>query len=153
MRLFKILAVVILSLVVCTAYAADKEMKVGFVYVSPIGDAGYSYAHDVGRQAVEAMPGVTTSYVEAVPEGPDSERVMLNMARKGYDVIFDDRNERAGFKFKDAELIGFPINVIIGARGLKEGTVELKNRQTNEKITIKKEDVMVEVEKMVKTIF
>jgi len=88
MRLFKILAVVILSLVVCTAYAADKEMKVGFVYVSPIGDAGYSYAHDVGRQAVEAMPGVTTSYVEAVPEGPDSERVMLNMARKGYDVIF-----------------------------------------------------------------
>jgi basic membrane protein A len=71
-----------------TAYGADKEMKVGFVYVSPIGDAGYSYSHDVGRQAVEAMPGVMTSYVEAVPEGPDSERVILNMARKGFDVIF-----------------------------------------------------------------
>jgi basic membrane protein A len=63
-------------------------MKVGFVYVSPIGDAGYSYAHDVGRQAVEALDGVTTSYVESVPEGPDAERVMLNMARKGFDVIF-----------------------------------------------------------------
>lgn len=65
-----------------------KEMQVGFVYVSPIGDAGYSFAHDLGRQAVEAMDGVTTSYVESVPEGADSERVIQNMARKGYDVIF-----------------------------------------------------------------
>ena len=70
------------------AKAEVKEYQVGFVYVSPIGDAGWSYAHDKGRLAVEAMEGVTTSYVEAVPEGPDSERVMLNMARKGYDVIF-----------------------------------------------------------------
>ena len=68
--------------------AGAKEIKVGFVYVSPIGDAGWSYAHDQGRKAVAAMDGVTTSYVEAVPEGPDSERVMLNMARKNYDVIF-----------------------------------------------------------------
>ena len=65
-----------------------EEFQVGFVYVSPIGDAGWSYAHDKGRLAVEAMDGVTTSYVESVPEGPDSERVMLNMARKGFDVIF-----------------------------------------------------------------
>lgn len=89
MRLMKAVLALMLSLgVVCTAYAADKEVKVGFIYVSPTGDAGWSYAHDVGRQAVEAMDGVTASYVEAVPEGPDSERVMLNMARKGYDVIF-----------------------------------------------------------------
>ncbi|MBG0777782.1 MAG: BMP family ABC transporter substrate-binding protein [Desulfovibrionaceae bacterium] len=64
------------------------ETKVGFIYVSPIGDAGWSYAHDLGRKAVEAMDGVTTSYVEAVPEGPDAERVITNMARKGYKVIF-----------------------------------------------------------------
>ncbi len=88
MRLLKALIVAMLSLGFCTASFAAKEMKVGFVYVSPIGDAGYSYAHDVGRQAVEAMDGVITSYVESVPEGPDSERVILNMARKGYDVIF-----------------------------------------------------------------
>lgn len=88
MKMLKAAMVIALSLFMSTANAADKEMKVGFVYVSPIGDAGYSYAHDVGRQAVEAMDGVTTSYVESVPEGPDSERVVLNMARKGYDVIF-----------------------------------------------------------------
>jgi basic membrane protein A len=70
------------------AFAADSPMKVGFVYVSPIGDAGWSYAHDLGRQSIEAMDGVTTSFVEDVPEGPDSERVMLNMARKNYNLIF-----------------------------------------------------------------
>ena len=68
--------------------AAAKEMQVGFIYVSPVGDAGWSYAHDLGRLTVEAMDGVTTGYVEAVAEGPDSERVMLNMARKGYDLVF-----------------------------------------------------------------
>jgi basic membrane protein A len=77
----------LLALWLGTAVAADKEMKVGFIYVSPVGDAGWSYAHDVGRQAIEAMDGVTTSYVEAVPEGPDSERVMMNMARKDFDII------------------------------------------------------------------
>ena len=70
------------------ASAADTPMKVGFVYVSPIGDAGWSYAHDQGRLSIEAMDGVTTSFVEAVSEGPDSERVMLNMARKNYNLIF-----------------------------------------------------------------
>ncbi|PHR25987.1 MAG: BMP family ABC transporter substrate-binding protein [Desulfotalea sp.] len=86
--MLKAVLVLTLSLFISTANAGEKEMKVGFVYVSPIGDAGYSYAHDVGRQAVEAMEGVTTSYVESVSEGPDSGRVILNMARKGYDVIF-----------------------------------------------------------------
>ena len=53
---------VVLVVVFCAAvaFAAQKEMKVGFVYVSPIGDAGWSYAHDVGRNAVEAMDGKGT---------------------------------------------------------------------------------------------
>jgi len=48
-----------------TLPAAEKELKVGFVYVSPIGDAGWSYAHDLGRQHIAALPGVQTAYVEA----------------------------------------------------------------------------------------
>ncbi len=88
MHLKKILAAAVLSLGLCFSQASAEDMEVGFVYVSPIGDAGWSYAHDLGRQEVEKMDGVKTSYVEAVAEGPDSERVMLNMARKGYDVIF-----------------------------------------------------------------
>lgn len=68
--------------------ATAKDLKVGFVYVSPVGDAGWSYAHNQGRMAVEAMESVTTSFVESVKEGPDSERVIQNMARKGFDIIF-----------------------------------------------------------------
>jgi basic membrane protein A len=88
MRRALIVVLLVLGVALSPAGAADKEMQVGFIYVSPIGDAGWSYAHDVGRKAVEELPGVKTSYVEAVPEGPDSERVMLNMARKGFDVVF-----------------------------------------------------------------
>ena len=59
--------------------------SVGFVYVGPIGDGGWTYAHDLGRKALEAA-GHETSYVESVPEG-DSERVIRKMARK-HDIVF-----------------------------------------------------------------
>ncbi len=65
-----------------------EELKVGFIYVSPVGDAGWSYSHDLGRQAIEEMDGVTTSFVESVPEGPDAERVIANMARKNFGLVF-----------------------------------------------------------------
>ena len=73
---------------VFVAGAGAADLRVGFVYVSPVGDAGWSYAHDQGRIAVEALEGVSTSFVESVPEGPDSERIIRNMARKGFDLIF-----------------------------------------------------------------
>ncbi|MGA1473145.1 MAG: twin-arginine translocation signal domain-containing protein, partial [Burkholderiaceae bacterium] len=59
------------------AFAAD-PMKIGFVYVSPIGDAGWTYQHYLGRLQMEtALSGkVKTSYVEKVPEGADAERVI-----------------------------------------------------------------------------
>lgn len=75
-----------------TAAFADghEKTKVGFVYVGPVGDGGWTYEHDKGRQAVEAEFGdqVETVYVESVAEGPDSERVMTQMALDGADLIF-----------------------------------------------------------------
>ncbi|WP_081650538.1 BMP family ABC transporter substrate-binding protein [Paucidesulfovibrio longus] len=65
-----------------------KTVKAGFVYVSPIGDAGYSYAQDQGRLYIDKLDWVETAFAENVAEGPDSERVIRNMARKGFDVIF-----------------------------------------------------------------
>ena len=85
-RIFVVLCCMVLALI--AGPAAAKDLQVGFIYVSPVGDAGWSYAHDQGRLFIDKLDGVTTSYVEAVPEGPDSERVMLNMARKNYDLIF-----------------------------------------------------------------
>ncbi|RME72313.1 MAG: BMP family ABC transporter substrate-binding protein [Chloroflexi bacterium] len=64
------------------------EMKVGFVYVGPVGDLGWSYAHDQGRLALEELPYVETNYVELVAEGPDATRVIRDFAAKGYDMIF-----------------------------------------------------------------
>ncbi|PIE56174.1 MAG: BMP family ABC transporter substrate-binding protein [Desulfobulbus propionicus] len=87
MRILRLAALLLFSLTQL-AMAADKEMNVGFVYVSPIGDAGWSFAHDQGRQALEEMEGIKTSFVESVQEGPDAERVILNMARKKFDLIF-----------------------------------------------------------------
>jgi len=72
-----------------TAPAAEEgeKLKVGFVYVSPVGNEGWSYAHDQGRQAIEALPYVETTFLESVPDGPDAERAFLNLARKDFDVV------------------------------------------------------------------
>lgn len=71
------------------ASAAD-PLKVGFVYVGPIGDHGWTYQHEEGRKALAAKLGdkVETTYVENVAEGADAERVIRNMAKGGYDLIF-----------------------------------------------------------------
>ncbi len=80
--------VAVLGLV--TAAQAQEKVKVGFVYVGPIGDHGWSYRHDQGRLAVAAALGdqVETTYVENVSEGPDAERVIRQLAATGHDVIF-----------------------------------------------------------------
>ncbi|WP_293572638.1 BMP family ABC transporter substrate-binding protein [Phaeobacter sp.] len=72
------------------ALAAEDKTKVGFVYVGPVGDGGWTYEHDQGRKAVVAEFGdkVETVYVENVAEGPDAERVMTQMALEGADLIF-----------------------------------------------------------------
>ena len=64
--------------------------KAAWVYVGPVGDAGWSFAHDLGRKAVETELGdkVKTSFVESVPEGADAERVIRDLATQGNKVIF-----------------------------------------------------------------
>ncbi|PVA07147.1 BMP family ABC transporter substrate-binding protein [Thalassorhabdomicrobium marinisediminis] len=64
--------------------------KVGFVFVGPVGDGGWTYEHNQARLAVEEHFGdkVETVFVESVPEGPDAERVMTQMALEGADLIF-----------------------------------------------------------------
>lgn len=65
------------------------HVRAGFVYVGPIGDHGWTYRHDVGRQDLEAALGdqVTTSFVENVAEGPDAERVIRQLAANN-DIVF-----------------------------------------------------------------
>jgi simple sugar transport system substrate-binding protein len=73
------------------ATVATKEpLKIGFVYVAPLTDAGWVRQHDEGRKAVEAALGtrVKTTYVENVSEGPDAERVIRELAATGHKLIF-----------------------------------------------------------------
>lgn len=72
------------------ATAQDDPFQIGFVYVGPIGDYGWTWTHDQGRLAVEEAYGdaVETVYVESVPEGADAERVMTQMILNGADMIF-----------------------------------------------------------------
>ena len=74
---------------VTAANAADK-VKVGFVYLTTPGDHGWTYAHEVARQDVEKHFGnkVETTFVENVPEGPDSARVIRELAKQGNEIIF-----------------------------------------------------------------
>lgn len=75
-----------------TAWAAShgEPVKVGFIFVGPIGDGGWTYEHNKGRLAVEEEFGdaVETVYQESVPEGADAERAMTQMALQGADIIF-----------------------------------------------------------------
>ena len=69
---------------------AQTPVKVGFVYVSPIGDAGWTFQHDQGRKQMEAALGnkVQTKYVDKVDEGADAERVIRELAQSGNTIIF-----------------------------------------------------------------
>lgn len=67
---------------------------------------------------------------------PAAEKIAADLAELGFEVVIDDRNERAGVKFADADLIGWPLQIVVGKRGLAEGTVELKRRQTGEKKSV-----------------
>jgi simple sugar transport system substrate-binding protein len=89
MKLKSILTSAIAAVALGTA-AIAADIKVGFVYVGPVGDGGWTYEHDQGRKAVVAAFGdrVETIYQESVPEGADSERVMTQMALQGADLIF-----------------------------------------------------------------
>jgi simple sugar transport system substrate-binding protein len=72
------------------AARADAPLKVGFVYLGPVGDFGWTYQHDVGRKAAQAALGsaVVTSYVENVPEAPECQAVFENLAASGHKLIF-----------------------------------------------------------------
>jgi len=89
MKILKFLSVAVLSLMFTISAYAD-PVKVGFVYVGPTGDHGWTYMHDIGRQAIVKELGdqVETTYVENVKYGPDAERVMRQMALQGVDIIF-----------------------------------------------------------------
>jgi basic membrane protein A len=68
-------------------WAAD-DLSAAFIYVGPVGDAGWTYRHDQGRKCLEQKTGIKTAFVESVPETPDVANVERDFLGQGYDLIF-----------------------------------------------------------------
>jgi prolyl-tRNA synthetase len=66
---------------------------------------------------------------------------------KSFEVLFDDRDERPGVKFKDADLIGVPLRIVVGPKGLAQGVVELFERVSQQKRDVPLEELRDEVER------
>lgn len=69
-----------------------------------------------------------------------AERLYTDLKARGIDILMDDRDERAGVKFKDADLIGIPTQIIVGEKNLKEGFIEMKDRKTRETTKFKADE-------------
>ncbi len=79
-----------------------------------------------------------------------SEKLYMDLKEAGIKVLIDDRDERAGVKFKDADLIGIPTQIIIGEKNLKEGLIEIKDRRTKEAVKVVVEEVVEKIKSKIK---
>ena len=78
-----------------------------------------------------------------------SEALYASLSAKGVEVLYDDRDDRPGVKFKDADLIGIPLRIVVGSKNLAEGKVELKHRRNGEVELLSIEDAVAKVEALV----
>ena len=77
------------------------------------------------------------------------EKLVAGLCEAGIEVVVDDRDERPGFKFADNDLMGFPYQIVLGKRGLKNGTVELKDRSTGNREDVAIDDIVAKVIELV----
>jgi prolyl-tRNA synthetase len=78
-----------------------------------------------------------------------AEKLYQTLCENGIDVLFDDREETPGVKFKDADLIGIPLRVTLGEKNVKKGLVEIKKRRTGEVTLVKKEEALSKIKEMI----
>ena len=70
-----------------------------------------------------------------------ADKLYEDLKAEGFDVLYDDRNDSPGVKFNDADLIGIPVQIIVGMKNLKNGNLEVKNRESGERSVVKIEDI------------
>ena len=104
-----------------TTVAEGEPLRVAFVYVGPVGDAGWTWAHDQGRLYLEEqVSNVETKFLESIPEGSESQRVFEELAEDGFDLIFG-----TSFGYMDPMLAAaekYPDTVFMHATGYKTST-------------------------------
>ena len=104
-------------------------------------------------------PAVAPFEVEVIPLQSNNDKVCSvaediynKLGDLGIDVLIDDRDERAGFKMNDADLIGFPVQVQVGARSVENGQLEIKARRTGEKVLVDIDKAVSYVQELLKTL-
>lgn len=80
-----------------------------------------------------------------------AENIYGELLKKGIDVLIDDRTDSAGIKFKDADLLGIPFQVTVGNKGLKDGSVEIKDRMSGEKTKVSVDEAVTTIESLLKS--
>ena len=78
-----------------------------------------------------------------------AEQLYQTLSQSGIEVLYDDREESPGVKFKDADLIGIPLRITLGEKNLKKGLAEIKKRRTGEILLVKKEEVLFKIKEMI----
>ncbi len=133
------------------------EMGCYGIGVSRTVQAAIEQSHDA--DGVIWPHGIAPFDVHIVVLDPDQEEVRQSaeilyrdLQAHGFDVLMDDRAERPGVKFKDADLLGMPVRVNIGGRGLKEGIVEVLTRKTKAMEKVKAEEATEKISALLKTI-
>ncbi|PIW64861.1 MAG: proline--tRNA ligase, partial [Candidatus Omnitrophica bacterium CG12_big_fil_rev_8_21_14_0_65_50_5] len=103
-------------------------------------DKGIQWPKEVAPFDIEIIPLAKSKDECAIWDL--AEKYYRELTQAGFDVLMDDREESAGRKFNDADLIGIPQRIVIGQKNLSDGNVEIKNRATGEVHIIGKDDVL-----------
>ena len=109
-------------------------------------DAGIQWPITVAPYQVMLVSLATEKTPEVVAA---AEQIYADLLRAGVEVLYDDRDERAGVKFNDADLLGIPIRLTIGAKGLKNGVVEGKLRRNGESFEFAHDAIVDDVRSLI----
>jgi prolyl-tRNA synthetase len=127
---------------------AEKPIIMGSYGIGPARIAAAAVEQNHDKDGIIWPENISPFDVEIIPLNMShaqtagvAREIYEKLGNAGLDVLMDDRDERAGVKFKDADLLGIPKQVVVGERGLKDGVVEVKSRRTKEARKVKPEDV------------
>jgi len=133
---------------------AEKPIVMGSYGIGPARIAAAAVEQGNDENGIVWPPAIAPYQLLIIPVNVNdaismdvAEEMYAALGKKGFEVLMDDRDERAGVKFKDADLIGIPYRIIIGEKNLKGGVVELKERKTGKVEKVKVEEAVETVAK------
>lgn len=127
----------------------ENPLIMGSYGIGPARIAAAAIEQNYDKDGIIWPKSITPFDIEILPLNMKDEKTQqvaetlyADLCAKGFEVLMDDRDERAGVKFKDADLIGIPTQIVVGEKNLKDGLVEIRDRKTKEVTRVKVEEVV-----------